>query len=140
MSQHATAINQYLSSMGIPATLAPAPGAAGVMATVINHLGVNIGVFLIGDAILLLEAGLGYPPAGNLLPFYRRLLVENSDLIGVAFCVKDQDNSVAMRTSRQAAGLDAEEFKSMIEGMAAAVHRTAVQVAQEFPFQQRPAA
>ncbi|MGQ9816535.1 MAG: YbjN domain-containing protein [bacterium] len=52
-------------------------------------------------------------PSQNLLPFYRKLLEINCQLIGIKFLVRDQ--WVYIAEERELAKLDFEELKAMVE-------------------------
>lgn len=138
MSAQEQMINSYLQNLGVPGQLQALPANPTLKLVAISYSSVNMAVILVQDAVLFLEAGLGYAPKQTLLPFYRRILVANSNLINASFCLKENDNNVVIRSSRQVIGLDFQEFKAMVDAVVLAVHQQAAPIARDFPFQATP--
>lgn len=106
-------VNDLLASFGLdpekcrhrPKTLWSAYRGSALIYTEIFKLD-NIDYIEISCPIMLL-------PSRNLLPFYRRLLEINFQLMGIKFFVRDQ--WVYISENRELKGLDFEELKAMEE-------------------------
>ena len=71
-----------------------------------------------------------YLPEENILPFYRRCLEINFELINCAICVRD--DRVALVVERPLEGLDPEELEGMIEYMLGVADELDNKLADEF--------
>ncbi|MEO0126470.1 MAG: YbjN domain-containing protein [candidate division WOR-3 bacterium] len=69
-------------------------------------------------------------PSRNLLPFYKRLLELNYQLMGAKFFVRDQ--WVYLAENRELKGLDSEELKAMIERVSYHADRLDEALIEEF--------
>lgn len=72
-------------------------------------------------------------PSKNLLPFYRRLLEVNYQLIGVKFFVKQ--DTLYLAENRQLAGLDLNELKAMEDRVSMNADQLDDQLIEEFKSQ-----
>jgi hypothetical protein len=116
MSNEAT-ISQYFQGLGIPAApFSPMPGLNGVNGTIATHMGLQIDVQIHHGQLLLAQLVIGYVPQTNVAPLFRQLLVSNSMMIGVYFCLLD-NNAILLRTSRNVEGLDQIELKMLLDNL-----------------------
>jgi type III secretion system-like peptide-binding chaperone len=71
-----------------------------------------------------------YLPEENILPFYRRCLEINFELINCAICVRE--NKVALVVERPLEGLDPEELEGMVEYMSRVADELDNKMSDEF--------
>ncbi len=123
-------VNDLLTSFGLdpekcrhrPKTLWSAYRGSALIYTEIFKLD-NIDYIEISCPIMLL-------PSRNLLPFYRRLLEINFQLMGIKFFVRDQ--WVYIAENRELKGLNFEELKAMEERVSYHADRLDEQLIEEF--------
>ncbi len=126
-------VNDLLSSFGLdpekcrhrPKTLWSAYRGSALIYTEIFKLD-NIDYIEISCPIMLL-------PSRNLLPFYRKLLEINFQLMGIKFFVRDQ--WVYISENRELKGLDFEELKAMEERVSYHADRLDEALIEEFKSQ-----
>jgi hypothetical protein len=126
-------VNDLLSSFGLdpekcrhrPKTLWSAYRGSALIYTEIFKLD-NIYYIEISCPIMLL-------PSRNLLPFYRKLLETNFQLMGIKFFVRDQ--WVYIAENRELKGLDFEELKAMEERISYHADRLDEALIEEFKSQ-----
>ncbi len=116
MSSDEEKINEFLKQMGFSAQLGLMSGAPDVKITTANHMGVNLFVYIDprSESVTVFVA-FAYLPKVHVAPFLRRLLALNEQLIGPAFCIREDDNTVRLKSSRLMEGLDFSEFKAMLD-------------------------
>ncbi len=123
-------VNDLLTSFGLdpekcrhrPKTLWSAYRGSALIYTEIFKLD-NVDYIEISCPIMLL-------PSRNLLPFYRRLLEINFQLMGIKFFVRDQ--WVYIAENRELKGLNFEELKAMEERVSYHADRLDEQLIEEF--------
>ena len=141
LTTHQQAINQFLKTVGIQNQLADLPGMAAPYAyTDSIYMGIPIRVVLDQDKYVYANMCLGYVPKMNVAPLYRRLLTLSAMTIGIYFCINDMDNAILLRSSRIVEGLDANEFKAMIDSICAWFLQFGPNLITEFQIPPQPSA
>ncbi|MBX3055879.1 MAG: YbjN domain-containing protein [Anaerolineae bacterium] len=132
-------ITQYLATLGIPANpFQPLPGFTGVNGTMVSQMGLNVDVQVHQNQLLLVQILIGYVPQGNVAPLLRQLLSINAQLVGVYFCILD-NNAILLRASRNVLGLDMAEFRTLIDAVASTTWQHAMNLINTFQIPSQPA-
>lgn len=103
----------------------------------VQYMGVNVIIFLDRQWIMV-TVNFAYAPKTNVAPFFRRLLVLNGVLFTVKFAINDANNQLQITSSRHLDGLDAVEFRQMLEATCLAYLDHGVKLVNEFQLPQQP--
>jgi hypothetical protein len=132
-------IAQFLQQLGAPATpFNNLSGTTGIRGTVATYMSLQVDIQVLQGNMLLAQFVIGYLPKTNAELILRQLMVLNSTMIGVYFCVFNANNAIVLRTSRVIEGLDYVEFKQALDTLCLAFIQNARSVVQTFQIPQQP--
>ena len=133
-------IMQYLQQLGAPTTTPfhDVQGVVGVRSVVVTYMGLQVEIQVLNNQIIMAQFMIGYAPRMNAEQLLRQLLILNSLLIGVYFCVFGANNLIVLRSSRTLEGLDFVEFKQSLDMLCNAFMQNGRQVVQMFQVSQQP--
>ncbi|MCA9918329.1 MAG: hypothetical protein KC445_10275 [Anaerolineales bacterium] len=138
MSSEGT-ISQYLQQIGAATTpFNNIPGANGVRSITATYMGLQAEIQILNEQILMLQFVIGYAPPMNAEPLLRQLMILNSMMVGVYFCVFQANNCIVLRSSRMLEGLDFVEFKQALDTICNAYMQNGVQMARIFQISPQP--
>ncbi|WP_420628187.1 hypothetical protein [Candidatus Leptofilum sp.] len=138
MSSEGT-ITQYLQQLGAPATpFVNLPGTTGLRSTTATYMGLQVELQIHNEQMLMFQFMIGYAPSMNAEAILRHLMVLNSMMIGVYFCIFSANNAIVLRSSRMLTGLDFVEFKQSLDTICSAFMQNAVPAVQTFQISPQP--
>lgn len=143
MSDTQQNIEQYLSKMGLNLTVpwesAVNPQGTTMISSQVTYMGLIVWLHLsvAANTHLALTVPMGYVPRTNVAPLYRALLVQSTSMAGAYFCIFEP-NVLAYRTARDVSGMDADEFRKILDNMVQVWMNVATPIIHQFQVPAQP--
>ena len=130
---------QFLHQLGAHAApFNDIPGITGIRTTLATYRRLRIEIQIIDDQLLISQFVIGYLPNVDTEPLLRHLLILNSIMNGVYFCVFENINAILLRGSCPIEGLHYLEFKNSFLSLINAFLQQAHPIVQTFQISQNP--
>lgn len=108
-----------------------------VVTSTVSHVGLQVSLQIHFDTSLIGELVIAFLPKTNIAPVMRHLLEQNCLLVGLYYCVFN-NNAVGLRFSRRLAGLDAVELKLLLDDLCTRYWQSAQKLPETFQLPLKP--